>query len=789
MKEGEVIPISQTLPDVNLDEILSALDSDTRDYLLLLLNDGAQGLGSEQKGKELSAAIRRLEPTAKYAREINEGLAERRRNLARVVHNFSLLTDELGQRDTQLANFVQNNNAVFDTLAGQDASLRQILQKLPGTLRTTQTTLGKVKGLADELGPTLDALDPAAKALAPSLRQTRPFLRQSTPVIRDEIRPFTRAALPTVQELRPAMRDLAAATPDLTESFSVLNRLLNEIAYNPPGDKEEGYLFWQSWVNHAGNAIFSTQDAHGPIRRGLVVLSCSTAQLLDSVAQANPQLGTLVELLNAPRTGADLSDGPGAAGGDVTGELMVKDAPSFGKIAAMVLFALSCFGLLLFLWLAFGGTVPLKPKGYRFHTSFAEAGQLALEADVRISGVPVGKVKTIKPDKVTGRADVEIQLKSRYAPLPSDVKAILRQKTLLGETYVELTPGRNSAKPIPEGGELPSSQVSDTVELDEILRAFDPKTRVAFQDWMQTQAQAISGRGRDLNDALGNLGAVRRGHGGHRLDPQQAGGRGLAPDRQHRGRVRGAVGARRAAALAGGEHELRVRDDRLAGQRAPGRVPGAADVREGVAADVQPARRVRARDRPADHAAAARGARALADAARPAGHLAGPAQPARAAAAADRRIQGGLPGGREDARGPAAAGRPARPGDGAARAGGRIHRVLQARADVVLRQHRGGDAGHRPADRRALPAHQQPAEPGEPRGLSEAAAVQPAEPVPAAGRLRRAQPGVGGLREPPVRRVEPDAERGQHAAAARQRRHRRPCRPRSRRRSRRSSAA
>src|SRR5215218_10093485 len=184
---------------------------------------------------------------------------------------------------------------------------------------------------------------------------------------------------------------------------------------------------------------------------------------------------------------------------------MVKDAPGLGKIAAMVLFALSCFGLLLFLWLAFGGPVPLKPKGYRFHTSFAEAGQLALEADVRISGVPVGRVKKITPDKRTGRADVEIQLQSRYAPLPSDARAILRQKTLLGETYVELTPGRDSAEPIAEGGMLPESQVSDTVELDEILRAFDPKTRAAFQDWMQTQAQAIDGRGQDLNDALANL--------------------------------------------------------------------------------------------------------------------------------------------------------------------------------------------------------------------------------------------------------------------------------------------
>src|SRR3954449_3436570 len=117
-------------------------------------------------------------------------------------------------------------------------------------------------------------------------------------------------------------------------------------------------------------------------------------------------------------------------------------------------FALSCFGLLLFLWIAFGGSIPLKPKGYRFTASFAEATQLSQEADVRISGVPVGKVKTITPDQRTGRSDVAIELESRYAPLPSDARAILRQKTLLGETYVELTRGTKGAKPVPEGGRL-----------------------------------------------------------------------------------------------------------------------------------------------------------------------------------------------------------------------------------------------------------------------------------------------------------------------------------------------
>ena len=184
---------------------------------------------------------------------------------------------------------------------------------------------------------------------------------------------------------------------------------------------------------------------------------------------------------------------------------MNKAAPSFGRIAAMVVFALSCFGLLLFLWLAFGGPIPLKPQGYRFQVSFAEATQLATEADVRISGVPVGRVKTIEPDTDTGRSTVVIELESRYAPMPSDARAILRQKTLLGETYVELTPGSAEAEPVSDGGSLAESQVSPTVQLDEIYRTFDAETRAAFQTWMQEQARAIGDHGRDVNDALGNL--------------------------------------------------------------------------------------------------------------------------------------------------------------------------------------------------------------------------------------------------------------------------------------------
>jgi len=184
---------------------------------------------------------------------------------------------------------------------------------------------------------------------------------------------------------------------------------------------------------------------------------------------------------------------------------MQKQAPTIGRLLVMVGFALSCFGLLLFLWLAFGGPIPLQPKGYRFKTSFGEATQLAKEADVRISGVSVGKVKDITADKHSGRSQVVIQLEPKYAPIPKDTRAVLRQKTLLGETYVELTPGNRSSGFIKEGGTLPASHVSSTVELDEIFRSFDKPTRTAFQNWMQTQAVSLNGRGASINQALGNL--------------------------------------------------------------------------------------------------------------------------------------------------------------------------------------------------------------------------------------------------------------------------------------------
>ncbi|MBA2764123.1 MAG: MCE family protein, partial [Thermoleophilaceae bacterium] len=188
---------------------------------------------------------------------------------------------------------------------------------------------------------------------------------------------------------------------------------------------------------------------------------------------------------------------------------MNKDAPSLPRILTMVVFALSCFGLLLFLWISFGGPIPLKPEGYRFKAAFPEAATLAEEADVRISGVTIGTVKNKQIDERLNRTLVEFEVDERYAPIPADTRAILRQKTLLGETYVELTPGNEGSPSLPEGDTLTFTNVAPTVELDEILRIFEPATKEAFQNFSSEFAELTGGTyAEDLNDAFGNLGPL-----------------------------------------------------------------------------------------------------------------------------------------------------------------------------------------------------------------------------------------------------------------------------------------
>jgi phospholipid/cholesterol/gamma-HCH transport system substrate-binding protein len=184
---------------------------------------------------------------------------------------------------------------------------------------------------------------------------------------------------------------------------------------------------------------------------------------------------------------------------------METGSPSVAKIASMVAFALSVVGLLLFMWLSFGGPIPFSPQGYRVRIAFPDASQLADQADVRIAGVSVGKVLNKSLDPQGNRTIATIQMNNNFAPIHKDAHAILREKTILGETYVELTPGTPHSPNLPDDGLLARSNVEPAVQLDQIFNALNPTTRHAFQQWQQELALAIRGNDQNLNSVLGNL--------------------------------------------------------------------------------------------------------------------------------------------------------------------------------------------------------------------------------------------------------------------------------------------
>lgn len=183
---------------------------------------------------------------------------------------------------------------------------------------------------------------------------------------------------------------------------------------------------------------------------------------------------------------------------------MQKRAPTLANLLVIVLFVLSCFGLLLFLWESFGGSVPLKPQGYRFSVNLPRTLLLAEDSDARISGVPVGHVVSLVKS-TTGRNHVTVEVDHQYAPLRRNIRVILRQKTLLGETYMEIIPGPRRGPLLPDGGLLADSHVEPIVTFDDILAALDPKTRRDFQLWQQTLAASFEGRGEDLNATFATL--------------------------------------------------------------------------------------------------------------------------------------------------------------------------------------------------------------------------------------------------------------------------------------------
>lgn len=303
IEDGASFTLSQTEPNTNLDQFLSTLDGDTRQYIQLLVAGGAQGIGG--RGVQLGNALRRFQPFVHYTAKLNRAVAARHRALARVVHDFGLLTGELSHHDAEIKRFVTSSDAALGNFANQQASIQEAFREFPSTLRAAEAGLASSNRFSNVAYPALTKLIPQAQALTPAFKATERLFGQTLAPIRDQIRPFTREVRPVLTHTKEAAGPFETSIRAFGDSLHGFNSFLNELAYKPKGSKQS-YLFYLPWLNHDFNNAFNLQNGGGPMLRGLTLISCTGADLGYGYAQeknlkGHPYLKTLLQLINLPR--------------------------------------------------------------------------------------------------------------------------------------------------------------------------------------------------------------------------------------------------------------------------------------------------------------------------------------------------------------------------------------------------------------------------------------------------------------------------------------------------------
>ena len=176
----------------------------------------------------------------------------------------------------------------------------------------------------------------------------------------------------------------------------------------------------------------------------------------------------------------------------------------------IAVFTAVCLIGMEFLAVNIGQGVPFA-SNYSVHAVFSDADGVPTAADVRVSGVDVGKVMDVTHDPAyPGETVVTLQITDPKAiPLYTNGFAKVRPKTLLGEKFVDLTVGNPAtAEPLTDGGFLPPAQTGKDVSNDEIFNAFDAKTRAQQQKVFQALDAATFQRSGDIQAILPQLTTV-----------------------------------------------------------------------------------------------------------------------------------------------------------------------------------------------------------------------------------------------------------------------------------------
>jgi phospholipid/cholesterol/gamma-HCH transport system substrate-binding protein len=187
-----------------------------------------------------------------------------------------------------------------------------------------------------------------------------------------------------------------------------------------------------------------------------------------------------------------------------------RQRPRVSSLAAGIAAALA---IALAIYLVFGGPTPFSPSPFVLRAVFTTETELHIPSPVRIAGVDVGEVTSVKSLGNNSRAAVvTMDINSSGLPIHADATAgILTRIFLEGNFYVDLHPGSPEAPILRSGATLPAANTSGPVQLDRVLAALTTNARGNLQTLVRGLGASLSGQPSAAQDAAQNQDPSVRG--------------------------------------------------------------------------------------------------------------------------------------------------------------------------------------------------------------------------------------------------------------------------------------
>ncbi|MDO9353568.1 MAG: MlaD family protein [Solirubrobacteraceae bacterium] len=308
LKAGGNIPASRTMTPTEFDDIISEFDADTRQYLAILLQQGAKGLGDDG-GKYFGDVLRGVEPATVYSARIAKALKSRQEQAARAVTNLEKVSNAIGENDKALGSVIADSSEAFGAIAETRADLAELIQNSPEALQKTQELLETGGSISTDLAKASQTLDRPTRKLDDGLAQLVKFMNDATPVIRNDLRPFARDVQEPLNVLKPGVDALADSAKNVGTGTTVLRQFFDGLSYDPPGDDNLSALTLAGYLGHAGASLTNMQDAAGAVTRALIYTDCGITRSGKLLRKENPTSRLVLDLIGTTRDATVLPNG------------------------------------------------------------------------------------------------------------------------------------------------------------------------------------------------------------------------------------------------------------------------------------------------------------------------------------------------------------------------------------------------------------------------------------------------------------------------------------------------